>query len=113
MLDFLKSYGELIASGILFVMAVITLIVKRRPKTIDDFVQVLSDTIEQLPKMINFVERKGFGEEKKEEVLIGSLKHVSRLLHRNLTNNEILTVRQKVGEQLEAILSTPQKKEEK
>ena len=112
MLDFLKSYGELIASGILFVMAVITLIVKRRPKTVDDFVQMIALVVEQLPTMIDSVERPGDGVLKKDEVLNAALKLAYKILGRNLTDNEINTVRKKVGDQIEAILSTPHKKEE-
>lgn len=107
---FLTDYKEIIASVFCFVLTFISILVKRKPQTIDDFFKGLDDVCSQLPEIINTFERPGNGDLKKEEVINYALTKLITFLHRDISDSESKSARSYFSQQIEAILSTPQKK---
>lgn len=109
-LDFLSTYWTYISAGIIILIEVLIVILKKRPITLDVFLDAVRQCVCNLPKMISYVEGPGHGDEKKEQVILYGLAYVSDLLHRDLTVSESKYVEATISEQIEKILSTPQKK---
>lgn len=109
--EYLKVHPELIASFILFVLAIITLIVKRKPKSLDEFVSILSDVCSSVSSKMVSVEVPGHGIEKKEKVISLCLAEMSTRLHRVLTDKESAIVRLNVSDQIESVMDAPHRKE--
>lgn len=112
-IQFIKDYWTYISVVILVLFDLIVLLVKRRPKTLDDFKVIVSESLCRLPDMINYVEVPGQGAEKKAKVKTLLIGLVEKRLGRVLTKKENSLVEELSDSQIEAILTTPTKKEGK
>lgn len=110
-IEFLKEYWFQLATGIFAVVEVILLIIKRRPKSLDDFKLALLDALAAVPDYVCQVEVPGNGAEKRAKVLKACVALISKKLGRSLTDSEVALVSQSIIEQVETVLSTPTKKE--
>ena len=111
---FLIQNWQLLASALLFVVSFIIGLITRRKKgyTFSDI--LLGLIAEQLPQWISLAEASGgTGEQKKVEVLNSALNYASKTLGRKLSEEETSFIIAQASEQIEKILGTPQKKEEK
>lgn len=111
---FILENWQLIASVILFIISFIIGLITRRKKgyTFSDI--LLGLIAEQLPMWISCAESAGgSGEQKKVQVLNDALNYASKTLGRKLTEEETSFLVAQCSEQIEKILGTPQKKEEK
>lgn len=109
-INFIQTYWTYISAGILILIEVLILILKKRPKSIDDFKSCLDQVINLVPHLILDAEHPGDGEKKKELVVAYALAMFKKLLNRDITDSEYHIVKEAVQEQVELILSTPQKK---
>ena len=114
----LKSFfvhnWQLIASAVLFLISFIIGLRSKLKKgyTFSDI--ILGLISEQLPNWISLAEATGnTGEQKKVQVLNDALNYASKTLGRKLSEEEISFIIANASEQIEKILGTPQKKEEK
>lgn len=110
-IDFVREYGLYLLGSLCFVIEVIVILIKRKPKSIDDFKLALTEALSIVPELVISRERPGEGELKKKEVLISCKKLIERRLGRGLSSNESLLVDSAVDTQIETVLSTPTKKE--
>lgn len=110
-IEFLKEYWFELSAGLFALIEIILIIVKRKPKSIDDFKLAVQEALAIVPELVLSCERPGEGYLKKQEVILSSLKLVSRLLGRKLTDNEVRFVSDSVSDKIETVLSTPTKKE--
>lgn len=108
--NFLIEYKEILVSALGVLLTLIFVIIKRRPKSIDEFLSVLYEVAAILPDLINKVESPGLGEEKKIAVMSTARKLVQKKIGRPLSNDEISHCEVFIGSMIESILSTPQKK---
>ena len=111
MIDFIEKYGLYILALCSILLEFILILIKRKPKTFDDFVSILSECALSLPSMISLVEVPGKGYEKKLNVIDSFKKLVSKKLGRDLSTKEERIFNDFVSSQIELILTTPQKKE--
>lgn len=106
-----KEYGVYMFLGLIFVIELLILIIKRKPKTLDEFLTILHEVAaNRLPVLINQVEKPGLGSEKKEFVRVGAYRLVKKHLGRDLSPKEIEVFNSYICDAIEMILSTPQKK---
>ena len=111
MIEYLMNHPELIASVVLFVLTIICMIIKRRPKSLDEFVTIISDICKEIPNYIVSVECPGHGEDKKEKVISLALKETAKRLGRSLTDQETASCWIYYSEMIEKVLEAPQRKE--
>lgn len=111
-IEFLKEYGQYIIGGIVLLLSVISMCIKQRPKTIDDFSSIVGSIVEKVAHWCASVEVPGQGVEKHNQVIDMALKEARSLLGRKLTNTEIAYIYKKVDSQIEEVLSAPSKKGE-
>lgn len=109
--NFCREYGLYILTFLCFVISSILTIVKRKPKSVDDFLLALSDVCADLPDIIKSVECPGKGDQKKLMVINIAHSKLEKRLSRCLSYREIETIDKKLSAQIETILSTPKKKE--
>lgn len=109
-LNFLVSYKEIILISLSILLSLLTILLKNKPKTLDDFKLAVSEVLSLVPELVSKVERVGCGSQKKEEVISTCLNLVHRALGRSLSNSEIDYIRSEVSESIEEVLSTPKKK---
>ena len=109
-LEIITEYKIEIISGLCLLISVISLIVKRKPKSIEDFLYILDEVVIQLPRAISDVERPGDGLKKKNEVYEWAINRIASKLGRKLDNTELKMASSAILSQIESILSTPQKK---
>ena len=112
--QFFIQNWQLLASALLFIVAFIVGIITKRKKgyTFSDI--LLGLIAEQLPMWISLAESTGgTGEQKKVQVLNDALNYASKTLGRKLSEEETSFIIAQASEQIEKILGTPQKKEEK
>lgn len=109
-LNFLKEWSPYIVSGIIVVLDILILLLKRRPKTFDDFILALHDVRAEVACFVSDVEVPGEGSAKKNEVIKLSLDLLSRLLKRPLSDTEITMATNDISRQIEEVLEAPQKK---
>jgi len=107
---FIKEYKEVLIGAVCVLISIISLFIKRKPKTLDDFLVLLKEVCLSLPELINQVEESGHGDRKKFLVQTSAINLMSKKLGRKLTEKEMDVVNSEVAECIEAILSTPQKK---
>lgn len=113
MLEFLKEYKEVLVSGLAVILTIICMIIKRKPKTIDEFAKILDDVCLGVPAVVSKQEEvygSGHGLSKKKdsyEVLYN--RFVSRL-GRKLSEDEEFIVFNRINKQIEDVLEAPQKK---
>ena len=106
-----KEYGLYMFLGLIFIIELIILLFKRKPKTLDEFLFILHEVAaNRLPILINEVEKPGLGLEKKEFVRLGAYRIVKKELGRELSSKEIEVFNNYICQAIEMILSTPQKK---
>ena len=110
--EFFIHNWQLIASGTLFILATVISIIRAKKKGLT-FMQIMSGLLlEQLPLWIDMAEAtKEGGEQKRVQVLNKALNYCAKKLGRSLTQEESDYVISYVTEKVEAILTTPQKKE--
>ena len=53
MIDFLKEYKEVLVSGLVVILTLICMLIKRKPKTIEEFALILNSVLNELPSLIN------------------------------------------------------------
>ena len=112
--QFLITNWQLLASALLFVISFVIGLITRRKKgyTFSDI--LLGLIAEQLPQWISLAEASGgTGEQKKVAVLNSALNYASKTLGRKLSEEETSFLISQASEQIEKILGTPQKKEQK
>lgn len=109
-IEFLKEYKEVLVSGFCLISTIVLILIKRRPKTIDDFLMIVDEVCLSLPTLINKVECVGNGLAKKKEVRSSALGVISKQLGRSLSESEISFALKTIDSSIEDILSTPQKK---
>lgn len=109
-INFLREYKELLVSSLAVLLTFICILLKRKPKTLDDFTFALSDVLNTVPSLVAKVEEPKNGEAKREKVLSASLRLMSSSLQRALTSQERSIVIKSVSEQIESVLTAPQKK---
>lgn len=111
---FLIQNWQLIASALLFLISFI-IGLRSKLKKGYTFSDILLGLIsEQLPLWINLAEASGgTGEQKKVAVLNDALNYASKTLGRKLSEEETSFIIANASEQIEKILGTPQKKEER
>lgn len=108
--DFILENRKEIICFLTLIVGVISIFIKRKPKTIDDFTLALSEVINLVPELIIKFEEPSHGTEKKEKVISSALRLVKLSLGRSLTNSEKSIITSKVSEKIETILATPKKK---
>lgn len=110
-IQFFSEYKEVLIGGLTLIVTIILLFIKRRPKTIDDFLWLVDNVCAYvLPSAIAKVEIPGNGLAKKKEVRDVALSVITKKLCRTLTDSEKSLALKTIDESIEAILSTPQKK---
>lgn len=111
-LTFLKENYQLIISLSILILSLISIVVKKRPKTLDDFIQVSGQVIGKVAEWVKQVEIPGHGDDKKIAVINLALKEAKKKLGRNLSETEIVSIYKQVGSQVESVLDAPSKKGE-
>ena len=109
--QFFINNWQLIASAVLFLIAVVVGIIQRCKKGYSVSDVILGLITEELPNWISIAEGTGTGEQKKVKVLNYALSFASKKLGRQLTEQEVALITTYTTEQIEKILNTPQKKE--
>lgn len=110
MFEFVKSYWREILEVVLLLVSVIILIV-RKPVSSSVKDSIESNLLKSLPQFIDFVECPGNGSTKLNRVIGLGLKFVISKIGRSLTDDEIDYWTKFITDSVEAILSSPQKKE--
>lgn len=108
-LQILEKYSQVILSAISIILIFVTMLIKRRPKTFDDFIGVVSEACLQVPLLTAAVEQPGHGEEKKQTVIQSVVHSVNTKLKRQMTSSEEAYVRDKAALQIEMSLSSPKR----
>lgn len=109
-INFLREYKEVIIGILCVILTFLSILIKRKPKTLDDFTLALSDILNVVPSLVIKAEEPKNGEAKKDKVLQASLSLMSSSLQRPLTSKERSIVIKSVTEQIESVLTAPQKK---
>lgn len=112
-INFIKEYGIYILTSLSILIEIIIIFVKKNPKTLDDFLDCLHRVTALLPGLITEFECPGHGAEKKQKVLDQALTFLKHLLGRDLSKGEKELFDKTMSDQIEVILSTPTKKEDK
>ena len=112
-IDFCRQNLVLIVSIATLVAEIIFVIIKRRPKTLDDFIFALNEVRSSISLLVERVEVPGNGSEKKQSVIDGALTVLSRLLGRELSEKEKVYAVKLFDVDIENVLSAPTKKEKK
>lgn len=113
LLNFIKEYGALILAALSVVVGVVAAIIKRRPKTLDEFISIVSEVNNNIPYLVSIQEQRigsGYGDQKKTAVLTEALREVSSHLGRVLSNEESDYCISQFSSMVECVLDTPQKK---
>ena len=110
MIEFLKEYKEVLVSCLAVILTFICMFVKRKPKTIEEFILILASVLNELPTLINKVEVPGNGLAKKKEVRSLAISLCEAKLGRHLSSHEEDIAFVNIDKQVEDILTTPQKK---
>lgn len=111
-MDFVNSdLFKLIVLGVFCLVNLLLTLTKKKPSS-DLIGSIYSSVVQVLPGLIASVEVPGNGQEKKLKVLESGLALMEKSLGRSLTADEKIVYATKLSTQVEAILSTPTKKEE-
>lgn len=112
MVEFLQAYWFYLYAFIVVFFDILILVIKRRPKTLDDFTLILNESCSVfLPVLINKFEEPGNGENKKIHVIDSMRSIIFKRLGRKMCSREEKIFNEYVSDRIESILSTPQKKE--
>lgn len=109
--NFCREYAVYILGGLCFVFQVVCLLVKRRPKTVDEFLYALNEVRLLVPGYVKAVECPGNGDTKKKAVIKIIEDLLARKLKRNITDKECAILDSLVDADIEAVLAAPTKKE--
>ena len=110
--DFLLHHYRDIALVIISVLIFVSMLIKRRPKSYDEFMTVLKSSLLYVPGFINDVEaEEGLTSHQKKELCLSLLlDFVQERLKRDLTEKELLTFFNSFSSYIEKVLDTPTKK---
>ena len=109
--DFCRQNLVLIVGILTLVVEIIFVIIKRRPKTLDDFIFALTEVRTEVANIVSYVEVPGNGQEKKAKVIDIASKLLCKLLGRELTDKEKVYAVKLFETDIENVLSAPTKKE--
>lgn len=115
MLDFIKTYGSLVVGFLCLFFTLLCIVLKRRPKTLDEFISIINEVLKDVPYMVAIEELKvgsGNGSHKKSLVITEALERISALMGRDLTKEEEDTCICSISSMIESTLCAPQKKGE-
>lgn len=111
--NFIKEYGAIILAALSAVLGFVCMIIKKRPKTLDEFLYIVDEVLKDVPYMVSIEEMKvgsGHGDQKKALVLTDACKRIKSKLGRDLSKEESDYCLSVVSSMVEAVLDTPQKK---
>lgn len=109
-LDFLNAYKEVLIGSFCVLLTLLSILLKRKPKTIDDFLLCLDEVGLAVPKLVSSVECSGEGFRKKTAVISSAEKILSKKLGRNLSSTEKEYFNTFISNCIEEVLTAPQKK---
>lgn len=109
-IEFLKLYWRELLVGVCFVLEIIFIFIKRKPKSVDEFKAACDEVVGLIPTLVNSVERPGHGEEKKILVISRAISLFERLIGRKLSDAEKLAAEKRFSDTIELVLTTPVKK---
>lgn len=109
-IEFIKEYKEFIIGALTLIISIVLIFIKRRPKTVDDFISSLDEVCNVIPSLIIKAEVPGNGLAKKKEVLSDCFSILKKHICRDLSKFEYDLAYKKFDSSIELILSTPQKK---
>lgn len=110
-MDFIKANWQLLVSGIVGLISVICYLLKK-PVDSSLWTTITNKVFATIPTLINTVEHDGDGKAKKAQVIDACIVLYEKLLKRSLTSDELASVTSDLSDEIELILSTPQKKGE-
>lgn len=110
-IEFCREYGVYILTFACFVVEIIFIFIKRKPKTVDDFLYCLNEIRLKVPNVVAAVEAPGNGEVKKATVIKYLTKDFEKVLGRKITERECVIVSDLISKDIEAVLAAPHKKE--
>lgn len=110
-LAFLSEYKELLVSFVCLVATILCIVLKRKPKTLDEFNSCLIEVLNHIPEFVIQVEKEGHGYEKKINVMNLCKNRLQKELGRELSEKEIELVDRLSSNEIELVLSTPRKKD--
>lgn len=110
--DFLRDNWSFISTGVLAVLSIIIMIIKRRPKKFEELNQVISDVIAKIPGFIIDAETTGDynGQDKKSFVVSWCFQFIEKALGRDLSGSEELYCYKAISYFIELVLESPTKK---
>lgn len=110
--QFLVDNWQYISSAIAAIFSIIIIIIKKRPKTLDDFVEALNYSLTLVPQQCAVVEHDGDGSEKKRQVVKFAVNSVRNSLHRELTDAEVALIEKRASVLVEDVLDAPHRSKE-
>ena len=105
--QFLVDNWQYISSAIAAIFSIIIIVVKKRPKTLDDFTSTLESALVEVASLCSLVEHPGDGQEKKRLVIERVKSIVHNSLGRELTKKEIAIIDEVASQQIEQVLNAP------
>lgn len=111
--NFIKEYGALLLAALSVIVGVIAAIIKRRPKTLSQFLNCCDEVALKIPAYVSQFESKfgaGHGTEKKTAVLTTCLELLKDLLGRDTDEAEGNYAFKLFSGFIEMVLDTPTKK---
>lgn len=112
-LNFIKEYGSSIIAALSVIVGIVAILVKKRPKTLDEFTSLLNEVLSNVPYLVSIQECRygaGHGNEKKTAVLVQAAREMTSRLGRELSKDESDYCLSKVSSLVEEVLEAPQKK---
>lgn len=106
-INFITSYHQIIIGVLLIVLSIVSMLVKRKPKTLDDFISFVQEALNAVPDWMIKVERPGDGAQKLMEVQNLAYRYVKFRLGRKLTDQEIAYLEREVEKQVGSVMSAP------
>lgn len=111
-MEFLQQNWQYLLSAFIAILTLIAALIRKKPSS-SLFSEVMLDVLTELPGLINRVECAGNGKEKKAIVLDTAIELFEKRIGRDLTGDELKAASLEISADIEEILSTPTKKEEK
>ena len=110
-IEFCREYGVYLLTFACFVIEIVFIFIKRKPKSIDDFLYCLNEIRLLVPEYVSGVECPGNGDVKKSTVMKILLQKFESRIGRKITEKESEIVANFLSSDIEAVLTAPQKKE--
>lgn len=114
--NFIKEYGSIIIAALSVIVGIVAILVKKRPKTLDEFCSIVNEVLSDVPYMVSIQECRygaGHGNEKKTAVLVEAMHQITSKLGRKLSSEESDACLSKVSSMVEEVLDAPEKKKKK